>query len=362
MFIRGNQHLGGSVHVAFIPHFSKNAFGSDLFVRWYTTIQHFLTLLFTAGDNGPYTDSPQDFLATEPEDIGQDIVFLTNPAQEEVSISEATAKGGEEQQHAHTANPVKQGPVQVQSPTLCYDKDPPLAVELEFTTPPSDHQVSTKDTWEQIEKANYPESYLPAPEDSLNTDHEESHIFPTTSPETSSVVTVGDAATLPTANGTDEHHISENETLDMIVCNAESVTDAGELLNSSSDVHQEGDLPVLQEDHTSGDHLQHPSETELTYTSTSYDASQEPEEASAATAEVESAVTTSPHVEEPDVNSSPPENHPTEEESGDESSSQYEDPQNLVTQSLAGVDTYATSDLVSTTGSGKSTVSRKKLC
>lgn len=285
-----------------------------------------------------------------------------------MSTSEATAKGGEEQQHAHTANPVRQGPVQVQSPTLCYDKDPLLTVDLQSTTPPSDHQeqFSTKDTWEQIEKASYPESNLPAPEDTLNTNHEESHIFPISSPKTSSVVTVGDASTLPTANGTPEHRISENETLDMIVVNVASVTDANELLNSSSDVYQEGDLPISQEDHTPGDHLQHPSETELTYTSTSYDASQEPEEASAGTVEVKSAVTTSPHVDESDVNSIPPENHPTEEESGDESSNQYEDPQNLVTQSLVGVDTYATSELVSATGSGKSTVnikfSLKKLC
>lgn len=288
-----------------------------------------------------------------------------------MSISEATAKGGEELQHAQTTSPVKQGPVQAPSPTKCYDKDPLLTVDLESITPPSDHQeqFSTKDTWEQIEKSRYPESYLPAPEETPDTNHEESHVFPTSSPKTFTVVTVGVASTLPTTNGIpepSEHHISKNETLDMIGINITFVTDADELLNSSSDVYQEGDLPVSQEDNTPDDQLQHASETEQIYSSTTYDVSREPEEASAKTVEFTSAVTFSPHVEETDFSSSTPENHPTEEQSGDESPNQDEDTQNLVTQSLAGMETYATLELVSTTDSGKSTVNikfsdRKKL-
>lgn len=263
-----------------------------------------------------------------------------------MSISEATAKGGEEQQHAQTANPVKQGPMQVQSPTLCYDKDPLLTVDLQSVTPPSDHQEQfpTKDTWEQMEKASYPESHLPAPEETPDTDHEES--LTTSSPKTHGVVTVGDAFTAPTTNRTPEHHISENDTLEMIVINVTSLTDANELLNSSLDVYQEGNLPVLQEDHTPSDHLQYVSETEPIYSSTS-DVSREPEEATAGTVEVNLAVTTSPHVEEADVNSGEAENHPTEEGSGDK------DPQNLTTQSSVSVDTFPTSELVSSNGSGK---------
>ncbi|XP_068585958.1 brevican core protein [Cebidichthys violaceus] len=133
-------------------------------------------------DNGAYTESPQDFLATEPEDIGQDIVFFTNRAEqeeeeEELILSEATAKESDEVQHAQTANPVKRGSVEAQPPTLSYDKEPLLTTDLHQTvTPPSEHQdhVSTvEDTWEVIEKAIIPESHQPAPEE--NPDHEESH-------------------------------------------------------------------------------------------------------------------------------------------------------------------------------------------
>lgn len=281
--------------------------------------QHFPILLFTAGDHGPYTASPQDFLATEPEDIGQDIVFLTNPAQEEVSISVATAEEGEEQPRGHTANPAQQSPAQVQSPTLPYDKEPHLTEDLQSTAPPSEH----------VEKSSYPESSLAAPG--------ESH---TASPKTSAVLAVVDAATLPAANATPELRVSENETLDTMVYDVASVTEADELLGSSSDMYQENDLPVLQEDQTPADRRHRAPVTEPTHSGTSYVPSPEPEDERAATVEVESAATTFPQVE--DVNSSP-----TEEESGDE------DPQNVVTVALVGAETCAACDLVSTTGSGK---------
>ncbi|XP_051263020.1 brevican core protein isoform X2 [Dicentrarchus labrax] len=323
-------------------------------------------------DNGPYTESPQDFLATEQEDIGQDIVFLTNPAEEEFSLSEVTAKGSEEVQHAHTANPVKQGPMEVQSPTLGYDKEALLTVDLhQSVTPPSEHQehLSTEDIWEVIKKVIYLESYQPASEENPDTDHEESHI-PTTSPKADAVVTVGEDSTLPTTDATtsengetSEAHLSVTESLDMPGLNATSGPDSNELLSSSPEVPQEGDLPVLQEDHTPDVHLEHASETELVYSSTSYDVSGQPEEASTGTVEEISALTTLPHTEEADVHSttllpsfdsSTPENHPTGEESGEGSTNPVldQETQDSVTQSLVGMDTSATSELVPASDSG----------
>lgn len=291
-----------------------------------------------------------------------------------------TAKGGEEVLRAQTANPVKQDPVNAQSPTLGYDKEPLLTVDLhQSVTPPSEHQehLSTEDTRELVEKASYPDSYQPVPEESPDTDHEESHVLPTTSPTADSVVTAVEDSTLPTSDVTTsesgeppEHHISETESLDTLAVNATSGADANELLDSSPEVPQEGDLPVLQEDHTPDVHLEHASETELVYSSTSYDVSGQPEEASAGTVEEISEVTTSPHTEETDVHSttllpsfdnSTPENHPTEEESGEESASPPldEETQNPVTESLVGMDFSATSELVPTSESGNNTVNTK---
>lgn len=290
------------------------------------------------------------------------------------------AKGGEEVQHAQTANPVKQGPVKAPSPTLGYDKEPLVTIDLQqYVTPPSGHRehLSTEDTWELIEKASYPDSYQPAPEESPDTDHEESHVLPTTPPKADDVVTVGEDSTLPTSDAPTsesgeppEHHISETESLDTPAVNATSGADANELIDSSPEVPQEGDLPVLQEDHTPDIHSEHASETEFVYSSTSYDVSGQPEEASAGTVEDISAVTTSPHTEETDVHSttllpsfdnSTPENHPTEEESGEESANPPldEETQNPVTQSLVGIDTSATSELVPTSESGNCTVNIK---
>ncbi|XP_044213902.1 brevican core protein isoform X1 [Thunnus albacares] len=313
-------------------------------------------------DNSPHTESPQDFLATEPEDIGQDIVFLSNPTQEEVSLSGVTAKGGEELLEAWTANPVKQGFVKDQFSTLVYDKR--LLVTADFhesVTQPSQYQetLSTKDTWEPVQKASYPESYQPAPEENLDADHNESHTQPTSSPETDDV---------PTTNGTtsetgepSEHHVFENnqitESLDTIVVNATSGADVNELINSSSEVHQETDLPTSQEDHTPVVDLEHTSETESVHLSTSYNVTGQPEEASTANTEEMSVMTTSPHTEEPDVlsttvlpsfDNSTPESHPVEEESGEESATPDEETQNTVTLSLVAMETSSTSGLVPT--------------
>ncbi|XP_075937238.1 brevican core protein [Anarhichas minor] len=296
-------------------------------------------------DNAAYTESPQDFLATEPEDIGQDIVFSTNPAEEEEFIqSEATAKEGDEVYHAQTANPVKREPVEAQPPTLRYDKEPLLTTDLHQTvTPPSEHQehVSTaEDTWEVIEKAIIPESHHPAPEE--NPDHEESHALPTTSPKTDGVVTVDEDSTSPTTDSTSpeseepsERHISVTESPDTPAVNATSGTDANELLSSSPQVPQEGELPVSQEDHTPDVHLELSSEAELVYSSTSYGVSGQPEEASAGSVE---EIT--------------PENHPTEEESGEESVNPLLDEEDSVSPSLVGMETTAIAELVPSSDSG----------
>nr|XP_046254885.1 brevican core protein isoform X2 [Scatophagus argus] len=305
-------------------------------------------------NNGPYTESPQDFLATEPEDIGQDIVFLTNSTGEEFGLSEVTAKEGEEVQRAQTANPVKQGPNRdAQSPTMGYDKEALLPVDLhQSVSPPSEHQGSTEDILDLIEKATYPESYQPAPEERPHTHHEETHVLPSTSPRAEEVQTVGENNSLPTTDATvpesgdtSERHISVTEGLDRPGPNATSGADANELLDSSPEVPQEGDLPVLQEDHTPDVPLVYTSErAELVYSST-YDVSGQSEEASAGTAEEISALTTTAHTEEtgvhsttllPSFDNSTPENHRTEEESGEDEANPLldEETQNSVTQSL----------------------------
>ncbi|XP_035464940.1 brevican core protein isoform X1 [Scophthalmus maximus] len=315
------------------------------------------------GNNVPYTESPQDFLATEPEDI----VFLTNSAQEAVTFSEVTAMRGEDVQHAQTVSPVQQAPVQAQSPTLCYDKEPLLSVDLHqsLQTPLPEHQQHTtiEDTWEPVEKARYPESYRPAPDENPLTDHEDSHVHPTSS-NADGVVPTGKDSSLPTIDGTSsgtreppESHNSNNnpetQTQDSLGVNATSGVDVKELLNSSSEVHQKVELPVSQEDHTPDDHWEHVSESELVYSSTSYDISEQTEEASTGNVERVSAVTTSLHAEESDVPATaPPVNHPTVE-CGEESASLPLDEgiQDPVTQSLIGLDISTISELVPTSDS-----------
>uniref|UniRef100_A0A3B4ZIS9 Brevican core protein-like n=1 Tax=Stegastes partitus TaxID=144197 RepID=A0A3B4ZIS9_9TELE len=245
-------------------------------------------------------------------DIGQDIVFFTNPAQEEVSLSVVTPSGVEEVQRAQMTNPVKQDPVETHSSTLGYDKEPLLTVDPpQSVTPLSEHQehLPTKDTWTPIEKVIYPESFQPAAEENPNTDDEESHIHPATSPAADGEVTVDEDSTTTSTDATtlvdedaveQEQHMFDTESPDTLDVNATSGADVYEQLNSSSEAHQEGDLPVSQEDHTPDVHLEHASGTELVYSSTSYDVSGQPEEASTATAEEISMVTSSPHTEETD--------------------------------------------------------------
>ncbi|XP_078108182.1 uncharacterized protein LOC144519136 [Sander vitreus] len=285
------------------------------------------------------------------------------------------AKGGEEVQRARMANPVQQSHMEAQAVTLSYDKQPFTVDIRESVTPPSEHQEhfpTEKSTWEVIEKASHIlHNYQPASEEHPDADHEESHTFPTTSPKADGVLTVDEDSTLPTNDATipastepSEHHISVTESLGTTAVNATSGADANKLLSSSPEVPQEGDLPLLQEDHTTDAHLDLTSEAQHVYSSTSYEVSGQPEEASAGSAEEISAVTSSPHTEETDVYSttpllpsfdhSTPENHQAEEESGEESVNLllYEATQTSVTQSLVGMDTSAPSELAPRSGSG----------
>ncbi|TDH11267.1 hypothetical protein EPR50_G00059240 [Perca flavescens] len=326
-------------------------------------------------NNGAYTESPQDFLATKPENIGQDIVFLTNPAEEEFGRGEAAAKGAEEVQLARTASPVQQSHMEAQAITLSYDKQPFTVDISESVNRTSEHQehLSTENsTWEAIEKASHTENYQPASEGNPDTDHDESHTFPTTSPKADGVVTVDEDSTSPANDATipasaepSEYHISVTESLGTTAVSATSGADANELLSSSPEVPQEGDLPVLQEDHTTDAHLDLTSEAQHVYSSTSNEVSGQPEEASAGSAEEISALTSSPHTEEtgvystapllPSFDHSTPENHQAEEESGEGSVNPLlldEATQTPVTQSLVGMDTSAPSELAPRSGSG----------
>ncbi|XP_041648483.1 brevican core protein [Cheilinus undulatus] len=305
------------------------------------------------GDSSAYTESPQEFLVTEPEDIGQD-VFLTNHAGEEFSLNEGTEKGGEDVQHAQTVSPLKQGPLEAQPVTLGYEEKQTLTVDLHRSvTPTAEHQE------EVIEKASYPESYQPAPEEITDTDHAEVHELTTIPPSADGETTLHEDATLPSTDATTtedggitEHHTSMTESLD------NTTSDPYEHHDSSTVVPQDGDLPVLQEDHTPDVHLAHDMEN-----ATSQDVSVQTEETSAGTSEEVSVLTTPPHTDETDghfsttlvpFDNSTPENHPTEDESTEETTSPAvdEETHGTVTQSLVGLDTSATAELDHMTDSG----------
>ncbi|XP_030606810.1 brevican core protein [Archocentrus centrarchus] len=286
-------------------------------------------------DNGPYTDSPQD-LATEPEDIGQDIVFVTTTAQEEVSMNEATSDRVEEVQLAQTMNPTKHVAVDAHSVTVSqFTVDLPQTVTL-----PPDHRehMPTSDTWEPVKKVNLPESYQPGPEEDPDTDNKDSSVLPSPSPI---MVTAGYYTSIPTTdvinpeNGEPtEHHISATENP------VQSTVLVGYATSGADDLHQESDFPVLQKDHTPYVHLEKVAVTELVYMSTSSDVSGQPEEASTDASEEISMMKTSFHTEIEDVHSItpwPPVDNSTPDDSPDE------EKQNSVTVDL---DTSAKTEVV----------------
>lgn len=285
------------------------------------------------GDNGPYTESPQDALATEPEDIGQDIVFQAT--QDDASLSEVAPEGREEMQHPQTANPVNQHP----------------EIPSQTSTPLSDHEetFSTSENWELIKKESYPDSYQPAPKETPNKDHQESLVFLTSSPnfdagtnENTTPVTYITASetVMPT-----EGHTPETVSLDWLSVNVTSEGDVEEIH------HEENDLPVSQEDYTT-DVSSGP------FSVTESAASVAPEENATHTVVQISAETTSPQNEEVDVPSTSMfpalAESSTEEISGEGTSdAQEEETKDSVTPDFMGIDILSTSVMVPTSDSGK---------
>ncbi|XP_010790926.1 brevican core protein-like, partial [Notothenia coriiceps] len=174
-------------------------------------------------NNGPYTDSPLDFLSTEHEDIGQDVVFFTDPSEEEgFSNSEATEKSNEEIFHAQTDNPLKHIPVQ--QTTLGYNQEAPSSLSVTQT---SEHPDSTG---EEREKESFPEAYHPAP------DEENTEESPAASPQS-----VDGASTLPTTpEEPSEHPFTVTETTDALNATSVShisITETTDALNATSASH-----------------------------------------------------------------------------------------------------------------------------
>ncbi|CAG6014407.1 unnamed protein product [Menidia menidia] len=304
-------------------------------------------------DHGPYTESPHDFLSTEPEDIGQDIIFLTTQA--DVNQDEVTAEGVKEVYSARTANPVKAGPVDARSPEQDNSKESAFTADpTQSETSPSEHpeRSSTSKTWELVKKASYPESYQPAPEENQETDHEESDVLPTAPLKVDAVETHKDPA-IPTHEPSDsteptEGLTSETKSMDIHVVNATSEAD-------EDDLHEEeSDLPVLQEDHTQDVHMESISVTES-------HTSGHPEEGTIGAVEDISA-NISPHSQEtnvhtttvfPYLDNSTTESLPTEEASEEETQNPppHEDTMNPGTQSLMGIQVHTSFEVVPTSDS-----------
>ncbi|XP_060905376.1 brevican core protein [Labrus mixtus] len=127
------------------------------------------------GDHGAYTESPQERLTTEPEDLGQDVIFFTYPAREEFSLSDGMVRGGQEVQRAQTVSPLKQGPHDASPILFGYDNKPTLTIDLHhFVTPTPEHRQYLKDTFGIIETneqspEDNPETNQTSPEDNPET-------------------------------------------------------------------------------------------------------------------------------------------------------------------------------------------------
>ncbi|KAM4735775.1 brevican core protein isoform 2-T2 [Anableps anableps] len=284
-------------------------------------------------DNSPYTESPQDILATEPEDIGQDIVFQAT--QEDASLSEVTLEGRGEFQHPQGTNPANQDP-EIPSQTL---------------TPLSDHEetFATRESWELIKNESYPDSYQPAPKETPNKDNQESFVYQTTSPKSDAITneiptTPISYITASESMGPTEGHIPETMSLDWLAVNVTSEGDVEEIH------HEESDLPVSQEDYTTDVPSGHVSVTEPAV-------SVIPEENANRTVVQIPAVTTSPQNEDVDVPSMFP-SFSTAESSAEEvsgegtSESLDEETKDSVTLSLVEMSTSSTSVVIPTSDSG----------
>ncbi|XP_004078515.1 brevican core protein [Oryzias latipes] len=233
--------------------------------------------------HGFYTESPLDFLATEPEDIGQDILFSTT--QEDVSIGDAFFNQNERMQSTQTTNPTEEDPIDAESRTEDSDKDPSSTKEpFQTLVPLSEHpeSPSTHNTDEEVKKASHPESYQPRPSHSPDAVHENPD---TSSPRLNISVTDKDVPS-HLNESTDPTDISETESPVLLLLNATSELE---------EVHQEEkDLPVSQEDHTSHIHLDHSSLTQSIVP-------EQLQEATADSTEEMFAVTTLSHTEGTEV-------------------------------------------------------------
>lgn len=232
-----------------------------------------------------------------------------------------TDSDGKESQSLLTAIPVleengkEQEPVEGPSPSEAYHEEVPFPVEPhESTTLPSQahNPRSTKDTWKPVEEARHPESYRPAPDESPDTsnpvspyeEHREnatSHPEPDATTEHEEVESGDPSQHYDILEGT--HMPTENTQETETPQTAEGYTMSGanatNMYNVSPEVHQESGMAESQEDQTIDVHLEHVTETELIYPSTSV--SGEPEEAIAGGVEE----TTSPNHEEPEIHSTP---------------------------------------------------------
>lgn len=111
-------------------------------------------------------------LITEPEDIGQDIFVLTT------AVPEDRENGGDEEQQARTADPLKQELLKTRYLTPDYDQMLMEDLHQSVTSLPEHQEFwSTKDTWEPVEKTSSAESHQPAPVQ--NTDIKEPLLHPT---------------------------------------------------------------------------------------------------------------------------------------------------------------------------------------
>ncbi|KAL6109840.1 bcan [Pungitius sinensis] len=270
------------------------------------------------GDNGVYTESPLDFLATEPEDIGQDNAFLTDPAEgeeeeEESLLSEGTLKEGDDVQRAQTDDPVTLGPVEARPRTSRYDEGRDLQQPV---TLPSRLQDQVSSSVEVMEKAIVHHSVLwPPPEG--HRAQGESPALPSSFPKAADLVTVVSSSPARTGASTPpEGRTSDTESWDMPGVSATPVV--SELLAGYPGSPRDGEILVSRDDHILQVHPEEP-----IYSSSSHGALGRTEEASTSLPTPESPL--------------------TEEESGDGSVNPPLDEETLssTTLSLVGVETTA---------------------
>ncbi|XP_062321457.1 brevican core protein [Osmerus eperlanus] len=228
--------------------------------------------------NHAHTDSPYEYLATEPEDI----VTLADPL-DEFSLVHMTEQEGSEAQGALTAIPVpeeqyteehkeKQGAVEGQTPTVAYDELPfPMEPQSPVTSSsiPQDSKA-TKDTWEPVHKASYPESHQSAPGENQDP------IYP-----------------VP-PHDSHEDSISNTEyslLVDRHIVNVSQIALEASVSSSEYEVTSpESEFTTRQEDHSEDDHVE-----QWIHSGTSHKVSGDPEEALAGGVVESSVPATSSH-------------------------------------------------------------------